>query len=71
MFWGTFRCGFEHPEFIHLHKTAALLEAAAVLGAILGGGSHEEVEKDQLSGFDPKKDAPWIALANYIANQQN
>ena len=63
--------GLEHLEFIHLHKTAALLEAAVVLGAILGGGSREEVEKDQLSGFDPKKVAPWIALANYIANQQN
>lgn len=32
-------------EFIHIHKTAALLEAAVVLGAILGGGAHEEVEK--------------------------
>nr|AGT02260.1 geranylgeranyl pyrophosphate synthase [Ipomoea batatas] len=32
-------------EFIHVHKTAALLEAAVVLGAILGGGTHEEVEK--------------------------
>ena len=63
--------GLEHLEFIHLHKTAALLEATVVLGAILGGWSREEDEKDQLSGFDPKKDAPWIALANYIANQQN
>ena len=127
--------GLEHLEFIHLHKTAALLEAAVVLGAILGGGSHEEVEKlrnfaryigllfqvvddildvtkssqelgktagkdlvadkatypklmgiekskefadklnkdaqDQLSGFEPKKAAPLIALANYIANRQN
>ena len=32
-------------EFIHIHKTAALLEAAVVLGALLGGGSDEEVEK--------------------------
>ena len=63
--------GLEHLEFIHLHKTAALLEAAVVLGAILGGGSHKEVEKDQLSGFDPKKVAPLIASANYIANRQN
>ena len=37
--------GLEHLEFIHLHKTAALLEVVVVLGAILGGGSHEEVEK--------------------------
>ncbi|CAA2967629.1 geranylgeranyl pyrophosphate synthase, chloroplastic-like [Olea europaea subsp. europaea] len=32
-------------EFIHIHKTAALLEASVVLGAILGGGSDEQVEK--------------------------
>ncbi|KAI3825577.1 hypothetical protein L1987_07068 [Smallanthus sonchifolius] len=32
-------------EFIHIHKTAALLEASVVLGAILGGGSETHVEK--------------------------
>ncbi|OIW09727.1 hypothetical protein TanjilG_09400 [Lupinus angustifolius] len=32
-------------EFIHIHKTAALLEGSVVLGAILGGGTDEEVEK--------------------------
>ena len=37
--------GLEHLEFIHLQQTAALLEVVVVLGAILGGGSHEEVEK--------------------------
>ncbi|TKY70485.1 Geranylgeranyl pyrophosphate synthase [Spatholobus suberectus] len=37
--------GLERLEFIHLHKTAALLEAAVVLGAIVGGGSDEEVER--------------------------
>ncbi|OMO56851.1 Polyprenyl synthetase [Corchorus capsularis] len=37
--------GLDHLEFIHLHKTAALLEAAVVLGAILGGGCDEDVEK--------------------------
>ncbi|KAL5752762.1 hypothetical protein ACOSQ2_023269 [Xanthoceras sorbifolium] len=37
--------GLEHLEFIHVHKTAALLEAAVVLGAILGGGTDDEVEK--------------------------
>ncbi|CAH8383306.1 unnamed protein product [Eruca vesicaria subsp. sativa] len=37
--------GLEHLEFIHIHKTAALLEAAAVVGAIMGGGSDEEVER--------------------------
>ena len=33
-----------HLEFIHIHKTTAFLEAAVVLGAILGGGSNEVVE---------------------------
>nr|GMC62616.1 geranylgeranyl pyrophosphate synthase, chloroplastic-like [Ipomoea batatas] len=37
--------GLEHLEFIHLHKTAALLEASVVLGAVLGGGTEEEVAK--------------------------
>uniref|UniRef100_A0A1J3I5Z2 Putative geranylgeranyl pyrophosphate synthase 8, chloroplastic n=1 Tax=Noccaea caerulescens TaxID=107243 RepID=A0A1J3I5Z2_NOCCA len=37
--------GLERLEFIHLHKTAALLEAAAVLGVIMGGGTEEETEK--------------------------
>lgn len=35
----------KHLEFIHLHKTAALLEGSVVLGAILGGADDEEVEK--------------------------
>lgn len=37
--------GLDQLEFIHLHKTAALLEASVVLGAIMGGGSDEEIEK--------------------------
>ncbi|KAK9075537.1 hypothetical protein SSX86_003862 [Deinandra increscens subsp. villosa] len=37
--------GLDQLEFIHLHKTAALLEASVVLGAILGGGSETQVEK--------------------------
>uniref|UniRef100_UPI0000ED4E9C GERANYLGERANYL PYROPHOSPHATE SYNTHETASE n=1 Tax=Sinapis alba TaxID=3728 RepID=UPI0000ED4E9C len=37
--------GLEHLKFIHLHKTAALLEASAVLGGIIGGGSDEEIER--------------------------
>lgn len=37
--------GLDELEFIHIHKTAALLEASVVLGAVLGGGSHGEVEK--------------------------
>ncbi|KAK3033843.1 hypothetical protein RJ639_034261 [Escallonia herrerae] len=42
---GISNVGLEHLEFIHVHKTAALLEGSVVLGAILGGGTHEEVEK--------------------------
>ncbi|CAN6825260.1 unnamed protein product, partial [Brassica oleracea] len=42
--------GLEHLDFcfsiiIHLHKTAALLEASAVLGGIVGGGSDDETER--------------------------
>ncbi|XP_059642827.1 geranylgeranyl pyrophosphate synthase, chloroplastic-like [Cornus florida] len=37
--------GLEQLEFIHVHKTAVLLEGSVVLGTILGGGSDEEVEK--------------------------
>lgn len=132
---GLSNVGVEQLEFIHVHKTAALLEGSVVLGAILGGGMIDEVEKlrnfaryigllfqvvddildvtqsseelgktagkdlvadkvtypklmgieksrefaeqlnkdaqDQLSGFDPEKAAPLIALANYIAHRQN
>ncbi|KAJ7952962.1 Geranylgeranyl pyrophosphate synthase [Quillaja saponaria] len=42
---GLSNVGLEQLEFIHVHKTAALLEGSVVLGAILGGGSNEEVEK--------------------------
>ncbi|KAK4784009.1 hypothetical protein SAY86_018377 [Trapa natans] len=42
---GVSNVGLKDLEFIHLHKTAALLEASVVLGAIMGGGSNEEVEK--------------------------
>ncbi|KAL8211549.1 hypothetical protein R6Q57_005986 [Mikania cordata] len=37
--------GLDRLEFIHIHKTAALLEASVVLGAILGGGNDTQVEK--------------------------
>ncbi|GLT53578.1 hypothetical protein SLA2020_268410 [Shorea laevis] len=124
-----------HLELIHLRKTAAMVEGTAVLGAVLGGGSDEEIEKlrafarytgllyqvvddildvtksseelgktagkdlaadkatypklmgieksrafaeklkedaqDQLSGFDPEKAAPLVALANYAAHRSN
>ncbi|KAG2246805.1 hypothetical protein Bca4012_090228 [Brassica carinata] len=39
------RARLEHLEFIHIHKTAALLEAATVTGAIMGGGSDGEIER--------------------------
>ncbi|KAL5745176.1 hypothetical protein ACOSP7_026322 [Xanthoceras sorbifolium] len=32
-------------EYIHVHKTAKLLEAAVVCGAIMGGGDVSEIEK--------------------------
>ncbi|XP_048537338.1 geranylgeranyl pyrophosphate synthase 7, chloroplastic-like [Triticum urartu] len=36
--------GLATLEYIHVHKTARLLEAAAVCGAIVAGGDDEEVE---------------------------
>ncbi|KAJ6413094.1 hypothetical protein OIU84_005997 [Salix udensis] len=42
---GLSEVGLEQLEYIHVHKTAKLLEGAVVLGAILGGGTDEEVEK--------------------------
>jgi len=35
----------ERLEYIHLHKTAALLEASVVMGAIIGGGTDEQIER--------------------------
>ncbi|GAB2279714.1 Belongs to the FPP GGPP synthase [Dionaea muscipula] len=42
---GLDNVGLEQLEFIHIHKTAKLLEAAVVLGSVLGGASDEEVER--------------------------
>ncbi|KAI3451741.1 hypothetical protein Pfo_008406 [Paulownia fortunei] len=42
---GMSEVGLEHLEFIHAHKTAALLEGSVVLGAILGGANDDEVAK--------------------------
>ncbi|KAM1179347.1 hypothetical protein ACFX2J_018395 [Malus domestica] len=39
--------GIEQLEYIHLHKTAPLLECSVVLGSILGGGSDSEIEKQR------------------------
>nr|ABD92926.2 geranylgeranyl diphosphate synthase [Stevia rebaudiana] len=127
--------GLDHLEYIHIHKTAMLLESSVVIGAIMGGGSDQQIEKlrkfarsigllfqvvddildvtksteelgktagkdlltdkttypkllgieksrefaeklnkeaqEQLSGFDRRKAAPLIALANYNAYRQN
>ncbi|PHT51169.1 Geranylgeranyl pyrophosphate synthase, chloroplastic [Capsicum baccatum] len=132
---GNASVSLETLEFIHVHKTAALLESSVVLGAILGGGTNVEVEKlrrfarcigllfqvvddildvtksseelgktagkdlvvdkttypkllglekakefaaelnreakQQLEGFDSRKAAPLIALADYIAYRDN
>ncbi|GMN29671.1 hypothetical protein TIFTF001_002510 [Ficus carica] len=38
---GSDNAGLEMLEFIHVHKTGALLEASLVIGAILGGGTDE------------------------------
>ncbi|CAI0429260.1 unnamed protein product [Linum tenue] len=42
---GNSEVGLKELEFIHIHKTAKLLEGSVVLGAILGGGSDDEVER--------------------------
>nr|AUZ98419.1 geranylgeranyl pyrophosphate synthase [Trachyspermum ammi] len=42
---GDSSVGLEHLEFIHVHKTAALLEGSVVLGAIVGGGCDEDIDK--------------------------
>nr|QEV81834.1 geranylgeranyl diphosphate synthase [Prunella vulgaris] len=42
---GAAEVGVEQLEYIHVHKTAALLEASVVMGAILGGGDEAAVEK--------------------------
>nr|QEV81978.1 geranylgeranyl diphosphate synthase [Prunella vulgaris] len=42
---GVATVGLEQLEYIHMHKTAALLEASVVMGAILGGGDEEAVER--------------------------
>ncbi|KAL8166483.1 hypothetical protein V2J09_007982 [Rumex salicifolius] len=113
---GDVNVGLDTLEFIHVRKTAKLLEAAVVVGAILGGaggGSEDVVErlrkfarcigllfqvvddildvtkssqelgktagkdlladkaKRQLEGFDKRKAAPLLALADYIAYRQN
>ncbi|CAL5187990.1 unnamed protein product [Lathyrus oleraceus] len=41
---GLSNVDLETLEFIHLRKTAALLEASVVMGAIVGGGSEDEIE---------------------------
>lgn len=42
---GGVGAGIETLQFIHAHKTGALLEAAVVSGAVLGGASERDVER--------------------------
>jgi geranylgeranyl diphosphate synthase type II len=35
----------ERLEYIHLHKNPALHEASVVIGAIIGGGSDDQIER--------------------------
>ncbi|MCL7026964.1 hypothetical protein MKW94_001355 [Papaver nudicaule] len=42
---GLSEIGLEKLEFIHIHKSAALIEGSLVIGAILGGATEEVIEK--------------------------
>ncbi|KAJ7544426.1 hypothetical protein O6H91_09G079000 [Diphasiastrum complanatum] len=42
---GDASVGLDILEYVHIHKTAVLLEASVVGGALVGGASDEEVEK--------------------------
>ncbi|KAH6788801.1 geranylgeranyl pyrophosphate synthase 1 [Perilla frutescens var. frutescens] len=42
---GLVEVGMEQLEYIHVHKTAVLLEASVVMGAVLGGADDEAVER--------------------------
>ncbi len=44
--------GAEELEFIHLNKTAAMIEAALVMGGRVGGGSEPELESLRRAGRD-------------------
>ena len=54
--------GLETLQYIHEHKTAALLEAAVVSGAIMGGAG--ELDIDRL-----RKYAKCIGLAFQVSEQ--
>lgn len=43
--YGCVQVGLDVLKYIHEHKTAALLEAAVVCGAITGGADDDTVEK--------------------------
>lgn len=42
----------EHLLFIHEHKTAALIQASMMIGAILGGATKEQVAIIEQAGYD-------------------
>lgn len=46
------RPGLDILRYIHEHKTAALLEAAVVSGAIMGGANDKDVERLRMYARD-------------------
>ncbi|KAF3445209.1 hypothetical protein FNV43_RR14903 [Rhamnella rubrinervis] len=45
IYWEGKEVSLTELEYIHVHKTAKLLEASVVCGAIIGGGSETEIER--------------------------
>ncbi len=60
---GDANVGIDTLQYIHEHKTAALLEASVVSGAILGGAPADEVER-------LRKYARCIGLAFQVSSDQ-
>ena len=44
-------CGEEELEFIHAHKTSALLQTPMMIGALMGGASDEQVRSMERIGY--------------------
>ena len=45
MCWEAAQVGIDTLQYIHEHKTAALLEASVVCGAIMGGAGEPDLER--------------------------
>ncbi len=43
--WQSMQVGIDTLQYIHEHKTAALLEASVVCGAIMGGAGEPDLER--------------------------